>query len=289
MSRGRAAARRARARAACRAGGGARRSARRRRLGPWPAAPRPPPGGRAWPRGWWWPRRRRGRGCSSARACQVERACWPTGRRIMADSMRREATASTRAHRSRSSWKRPVDHQQRTVSRSAGQRAIVGRLTTMAFVVPRGGSRWELREAAVTARGPRSSTLATFGELTPEVARHACRRSRRGLTERAALDAARRAGAPVRTDPAAEAASALLAEISAGRRLARPLARLLVDAIGADVDRPSDPERAAAPWLAATLDERGEALRDLLLLADRLPVPPRHGGSSFPRIASSAA
>ena len=73
---------------------------------------------------------------------------------------------------------------------------------------------------------------------------------------------------------------------STGGRRPRPvLARLLADALqvaqGASPDRPrgstardapSDGARAAAAWIAASAQSRGDALRDLLLLADRLPA-----------------
>jgi len=102
--------------------------------------------------------------------------------------------------------------------------------------------------------------------------------------------AAARAGAPVALGEADRAAAELLAQTARGQ-LPRPALRALVaDALG-DERRtaPSDSARAAAPWIAASAHERGAALRDLLLLADRLPAPrvPRRG--QFPRIASGRA
>ena len=88
--------------------------------------------------------------------------------------------------------------------------------------------------------------------------------------------AARRAGAPVAVgaSPADSAARVLLAEIRAGRQPSPALAAAVSDAVEPEGDV-SDSVRAAAAWSGATPVERGEALRDLLLLADRLPVPRR--------------
>jgi hypothetical protein len=70
------------------------------------------------------------------------------------------------------------------------------------------------------------------------------------------------------------AARALLAELRAGGRPAPALAAAIADAVEPEPDV-SDAARAAAAWSGATPEERGEALRDLLLLSDRLPVPSR--------------
>ena len=64
------------------------------------------------------------------------------------------------------------------------------------------------------------------------------------------------------------------------------LRRLLLAELGGDPDGVSDGARAAAGWIGATLGERGEALRDLLLLADKLPAQ-RRPGPRFPRIGSA--
>jgi hypothetical protein len=60
--------------------------------------------------------------------------------------------------------------------------------------------------------------------------------------------------------------------------------RVLAAEVGASEAHASDSERAAARWVAATPAERGRTLRDLLLLADRLPAPPR-APLAFPRVA----
>jgi hypothetical protein len=162
-------------------------------------------------------------------------------------------------------------------------------LPTMAYVVARHDERWDLRESSSTPAGPRSRTLASFRALTPEILEHAGSRSSKPLDERAIRDAARRAGAPVIARNVDHAAAALLAEIAAGRAPRGPLRDLLIDALEPDQASVSDSVRAAARWAAATTGQRGETLRDLLALADRLPPARRSGLQRFPRIASRPA
>jgi len=146
----------------------------------------------------------------------------------------------------------------------------------MAFVVGRPGGRFEVRESRATARGPRARTLATFTTLDDAVVAQVVERAERPVDIHDLVRAARRAGAPVTVgaSPADVAARALLTELRAGNSLSPVLAAAVSNAVepGADV---SDSVRAAAAWSGASPQERGEALRDLLLLADRLPVPQR--------------
>ena len=158
----------------------------------------------------------------------------------------------------------------------------------MAFVVPRRGGSWELRESSATASGPRSRTLASFRTLTPQVLEHARARASQPFDEDAVRGAARRAGAPVAGPVADAAAGELLAELAAGRAPRPALRRLLRDALGERSPTPSDAQRAAGAWVAASTWERGEALWDLLLLADHLPQPrsAARNRPRFPRIES---
>ena len=156
----------------------------------------------------------------------------------------------------------------------------------MACITSRKNGRWELRESVSTERGPRSRTLASFRELTPQVLAHARARADHPLTEAEVVRAARRAGAPIAPDPVGERAAGLLADLVSGRRPRPALARLLRSALGEGGESPSHAELAVARWIGASAEERGETLRDLLLLADRLPAP-RRRRPRFPRIASS--
>jgi hypothetical protein len=146
----------------------------------------------------------------------------------------------------------------------------------MAFVVGRPGGRFEVRESRATPRGPRARTLATFTALDDAVVAHVIERAEVPVDVHALVHSARRAGAPVSVgaSPVDIAARALLAEIRVGNRPSPALAAAISEAVEPTVDV-SDSVRAAAAWSGATLEERGEALRDLLLLADRLPVPRR--------------
>jgi hypothetical protein len=160
----------------------------------------------------------------------------------------------------------------------------------MAYIVARKTGTWEIRESRSTASGPRSRTLAGFrSSLTPEAIERAQERSTRRLDADELRKAARRAGAPVAAPASDLAAAELLAELAAGRRPRAPLARLLAEALSADVDRPAGNAQAAAAWIAASPERRGETLRDLLLLVDHLPRARTRERARFPRIASRAA
>jgi hypothetical protein len=156
----------------------------------------------------------------------------------------------------------------------------------MAFVTARGNAGWEIRESHLTEAGPRSRTLATFTTLTPEIVERARERSAKPIDAAELRRAARRAGAPVSPPPGDRASAELLAELAAGRTPRPALARLLLDALQADASKPTDNAQAAAAWITATPRRRGDTLRDLLLLVDRLPSVHRRERPRFPRIQS---
>jgi hypothetical protein len=156
-------------------------------------------------------------------------------------------------------------------------------------MVPRSGGTWELRESRATPKGPRSHTLATFRVLTPEVLERARARAAQPLRAEDLRRAAVRAGAPIAPSPSDRAAGELLSELSRGRAPRAALRRLLLAALKNDRDGASDSARAAGAWIAATPAQRGEALRDLLLLSDRLPAGRSAGRPRFPRIDTTPA
>jgi hypothetical protein len=159
----------------------------------------------------------------------------------------------------------------------------------MAFVVARPGRRFEIRQSRTTPAGPRARTLATFRVLDDDVLARASERAGAALDVVALRASARRAGAPVAAhDGPDRAARALLAQLGDGHRPAPVLTALLADALAGTPDDPlhatlPDAARAVVPWIAASPEQRGAALRDLLLLADRLP-PPRTRRARFPRL-----
>jgi hypothetical protein len=166
----------------------------------------------------------------------------------------------------------------------------------MAFIVATKPGRFEVRESVSTPKGPRSRTLASLSELTPEVIEKARRRAKRSFDEAALREAALRVGAPVAEPPVDRAARETLRLLARGKRLDPMLRRLLADALGDEerYDRPRDPEalvsaeaRSASEWAGADSGERAEALRQLLELADALPVRRRHPEIGFPRLRSA--
>jgi hypothetical protein len=159
----------------------------------------------------------------------------------------------------------------------------------MAYVVPRVGETWEIRESHTTPSGPRSRTLATFKTLTPEAIAQARSRAGGHLEAAELRRAAWRAGAPVAPPTGDRAAGELLAELAAGRRPRPALSRLLIESLQAERTSPSSNGQAAAAWIGASGRKRGDTLRDLLLLVDHLPRRPPRERPPFPRIESRVA
>jgi len=169
-------------------------------------------------------------------------------------------------------------------------RQIVGKIPTMAYVVgPRDGS-WEIRESVATPGGPRSRTLATFRELSPEVVERAVTRASKPVDREALRRAAARSGAPLVESNADRAAQELAREIASQRSAPSPrVARLLRGLLEVGEPQLSDAARSAAEWVGAPARERGRALYQLLELTDSLPVGRRPDRSSFPRLESRPA
>lgn len=158
----------------------------------------------------------------------------------------------------------------------------------MAYIVPRAGGTWEIRESHTTPSGPRSRTLATFRELTPGIVSRAQARAGRPLEAGELRQAARRVGAPVAPPDGDRAAGELLTELAAGRPPRPALARLLVESLGAAPTSPQGNAQAAAAWIGVSPRKRGDILRELLLLVDHLPRREFRERPRFPRIRSQA-
>jgi hypothetical protein len=166
----------------------------------------------------------------------------------------------------------------------------------MAFITPTRRGGFEVRESRNTPAGPRSRTLATFTELTDEVILKAQTRAAKPLSSGELRKSALRAGAAVPGAAVDEAARETLRLLAGGRQLDPMLKRLLIDALGGGNggDRPagstatvSAAARSAAEWIGASATRRGEALRDLLELADALPIRLRSAEIDFPRLNSA--
>jgi hypothetical protein len=159
----------------------------------------------------------------------------------------------------------------------------------MTYVVARRSGTWDVRESRMSAAGPRSHTLATFRVLTPEIIERARARASKPLSAEDLRRAALRVGAPVATPAPDRAAGQLLGDLAAGRAPRPALRRLLLVALQDERGSTSDSARSAAEWIAASSRQRGEVLRDLLLLADRLPRGRTTERPRFPRIESKPA
>lgn len=166
----------------------------------------------------------------------------------------------------------------------------------MAFVVPTKRGNFEIRESHSTPAGPRSRTLASFKELTDETIEKARSRAAKPPSTDQLREAALRAGAPVAPPPVDRAARDLLGKLAKGQRPDPMLKRLLLDALANEdrSDRPTNPTatvsdaaRSVSEWVGASAQERGEALEDLLLLADALPLRRRPETIGFPSLKSA--
>lgn len=101
-------------------------------------------------------------------------------------------------------------------------------------------------------------------------------------------------GAPVARPPADRAARELIAELGKGRRPDPTLRRMLLDLLrdghsdGPTQSRRQEAEYGVAEWMAASPQERGKTLVDLLLLADAFPHKGRKGKPlHYPRLDST--
>jgi hypothetical protein len=162
----------------------------------------------------------------------------------------------------------------------------------MAYLSRRSDGRVEIREAVHTPRGPRARTLAAFrGALAPEVLERAEARATRPLDRRALVARARALGLPVTERRGDRAARELLAHLRGGGRVDPAIAALLRDALG-PLAAAAVPAALAevAEWVGEEDARRGEALRGLLRVHDRI-ARSRSGGrrparAAFPRFRS---
>jgi hypothetical protein len=166
----------------------------------------------------------------------------------------------------------------------------------MAYVVATKPGRFEARESVSTPDGPRSRTLASFRELTTETVEKVRARAEKPPTAAELTHLALRAGAPVRGSELDEAAREALRRIASGEQPDPKLRRLLIDALSTEDPSGqssesrslvSDAARAATQWIGVGAEDRANALRELLELADALPIKLRSHEIGFPRMRST--
>lgn len=165
----------------------------------------------------------------------------------------------------------------------------------MAYVVATYPGRFEVRESKATEKGPRSRTLVSFRELTDEVIEKVQASAAKPPTAEELKRAALKAGARVQDSELDGAAKTALRRIASGDRPRPILRRLLLDSLlreegsyqpSSSTSLVSDAARAASEWIGAAPEERAQALRDLLELADAVPIRPRPHEIGFPRLKS---
>jgi hypothetical protein len=162
----------------------------------------------------------------------------------------------------------------------------------MAFVVARKGGRFEIRESRSTPAGPRARTLVTFRVLDDDVLDRAAALAETAFDRTVVQARAQRLGAPLAIGTEVERdARALIASLVSGHRAAPVLRAMLTDALGPAAAIPKavrDSVHDVMPWVGISADARGEALRDLLLLTDRLPAG-RRAELEFPGFMQRSA
>lgn len=160
----------------------------------------------------------------------------------------------------------------------------------MAYVVLRSDGRFEVRESVSTPAGPRSRTLATFRSLSDDVLAHAEARATRPFNRAVVVARAQAQGVPeAPPEPVVRLAWRLLTELGGGQRLPEVFAEALRGELGSHNAPLPDTIPPLVEWLGATPRERGDTLRDLLRMTDRLPPRRTPAGRRYPRIASSRA
>ncbi len=157
----------------------------------------------------------------------------------------------------------------------------------MTFVVARRDGRFEIRESVGTPRGPRARTLATFRELSDEVLDRAQSRATTPFDRERVDLRALQLGAPRAVGATARLGWRLLADLESGHDVPPVLAGVLADRLAGRAVATPDTLAPLSDWFGASLQERGDALRDLLRLTDRIPRRPPRRGKRFPRIASA--
>jgi hypothetical protein len=150
----------------------------------------------------------------------------------------------------------------------------------MTFVAAGRNGAFEVRESRLTPEGPRSRTLATFRELDAATIDKVIARATKPPSREELVQAASRAGAPVSVPPVDEAARAVLRSIARGQQPNPKLRRLLLNALSGE-------GTSAEEWLGTSLTERADGLKDVLLLADAVPVRARPNTIGFPRLDST--
>ncbi len=164
----------------------------------------------------------------------------------------------------------------------------------MAYLVPRARGRFDIRESVHTAAGPRSRTLATSsGALTPELLMNAAARATRPFDRGALLQRASELGIPVTERSMDRAARELLAHLHSGGRVDPTLAGLVREALEPWAARAPHSLSEVREWIGVDDARRGEALRGLLRVSDRItssrPARTSRARRPFPRIRSRRA
>jgi len=147
-------------------------------------------------------------------------------------------------------------------------------LRIVSFLVLRADGRFEIRESIATPRGPRARSLATGrGALTPELLERASRQATRPFDPARVRARALELGLPVTERREDRAARELLAILRSGGAIDPALAAQLREELARRPEQaPAIALAEVAEWVGADDARRGEALRGLLRVSDRVTL-----------------
>lgn len=155
----------------------------------------------------------------------------------------------------------------------------------MTTIISRKDGRYEIRESAMTSRGPRSRTLAIFKWLSSEVLDHAHRRASRPFDDASVRRRAEEIDVPwVGPSGAADALSILAMAARGG--VPPVFVAAIREAFGrTSTERLPDTIPPMLDWVGVDDEKRGRAVRDVLGMADailRSRGGTRRGPTRFP-------
>ncbi len=165
----------------------------------------------------------------------------------------------------------------------------------MAYLIARGSGRFEIRETCSSSGVTRTRSLAGFrGSLSPDVLERAAARASKPFDAARIRARASELGVLVTNRRDDRAARALLAHLRSGFPVDPILVTILRGALERAPAAPIPEDLAdAAEWIGVSAARRGEALRGLLRVSDRIMrarLPGREKPPlDFPRFSSQRA
>lgn len=153
----------------------------------------------------------------------------------------------------------------------------------MAYLVARPDGRYEIRESRRGKSGPIARSLSTFKILDRSSLDRARANCRGKFDQDQIVKRAKELGVPTQlVGDATELALNLVAEIRSGAALAPGVAAVVREALPETPAIDPGIAEAVAEWAGRSDRDRGDALLELMLLAEQYPDAERKGDIDFP-------